>query len=264
MRMKRIIVTNDDGIESIGLFSLARALATFAEVWVVAPERDQSGASHALTTGTPLRWRRADVVGVPHAYGVGGTPADCVYFGLSHLLAPGGADLVVSGINRGYNLADDITYSGTVAAALEGALLGVPGIAISLEAFSETDLSSAARFACALVESVLGKPELLPAGSFLNVNIPCDAKSDEYKVTVAGRRVYSLEVQLGTDPKGRPYFWIGGDPKQHEDIRGSDCSAVLDERMISVTPLHIDLTSISGVGLWRGGGTAISGFRRRD
>ncbi len=259
MIQKRILVTNDDGINSLGLLELARALKGLGEVWVVAPDRNRSGASHALTRSAPLRLDKLEMDGEERVYSTDGTPADCVYLTLSHLLAGVKVDLVVSGINLGFNLADDITYSGTVAAALESVLLDVPAIAVSLETFNTENFVVAKAIAREIATLVLEAPHWLPRGVFLNVNIPSGVVQKNYKITTVGRRSYSKDVRQGLDPKGRTYYWIGGDPLQHDDIPGSDCNAVFDERLISVTPIHADMTHNVTVARWES--VKLPGFR---
>jgi 5'-nucleotidase len=242
MTKPSILVTNDDGGASEGLFVLSDALQAFAEVWIVAPDRDRSGSSHALTMATPLRWRHLDRGPDGRSVCVDGTPSDCVYFGLSHLLRDNPPRLVVAGINRGYNLADDVTYSGTVAAAVEATLLGVPAIAVSVEKFAEAELAVAGKVAALLAEHVLADPYLLPPGTFLNVNMPSGAKASDLVITTLGRRAYSKQIHFGVDPRKKAYFWIGGDPLDHDATPGTDCVEVLDRKHISITPMHVDMT----------------------
>jgi 5'-nucleotidase len=242
MKPKKILVTNDDGINAVGLMTLADALKGLGEVWVVAPDRDRSGTSHTLTLNTPVRLDKININGAERIYSTDGTPGDCVYLTVSHLLADATLDLVVSGINHGFNLADDITYSGTVGAALEAVLLDVPAIAISVANANQKDLYTAKNFARDLSTMILEESYKLPRGVLLNVNIPKGVTHNNYKITTVGRRSYSKDVRHNLDPKGRAYYWIGGDPLQHDSIPGSDCNTVLDECLISVTPIHVDMT----------------------
>lgn len=232
----RILVTNDDGIHARGIQALAAALEPVGEVWVVAPDRERSGASHSITLHSPLRMVPAG----ERRYMVDGTPGDCVYLTVNHLLKHARPELVVSGINHGPNLADDITYSGTVAAALEATMLGIPAVAFSLCGRGELDFGPAARFAASLVSAF--SSHRLPKGALLNVNVPRSSDGVTYRVTCQGKRSFGQEVIENTDPRGRKYYWIGGDELAHEDVPGSDCNAVYDEGVISVTPLHLDLT----------------------
>lgn len=234
----RILVTNDDGVHSDGIAALSRALAPLGEVWVVAPDRERSAASHSISLHRPLRlWQVEERV-----YAVDGTPSDCVYLAVNHLLRDSKPDLVASGINHGANLADDITYSGTVAAAVEATMLGIPAVAFSLcsRGARGAAFDAPARFAHALV-SALPERRIAP-GVLLNVNVPPGSDGARYRITRQGKRAYGAEVIVKQDPRGRPYYWIGGDELSHEDLPGSDANAVYDEGVISVTPLHLDLT----------------------
>ena len=233
----RVLITNDDGIHSKGLDALVQAFAPIADVAVVAPDREQSAASHAISLHRPLRIAELG----PKRWAVDGTPTDCVYVALHHLLrGEQRPDLVVSGVNYGANLGDDVTYSGTVAAAMEGSLLGVPAIAVSLVSRDRFDFGPAAAFARALGEAVVEHG--LPRGMLLNVNVPRDA-SKGYAVTRLGKRNYGSLVLENVDPRGRKYYWIGGSEAKHDDLPGSDCNAVYDDGLISVTPLRLDLTA---------------------
>jgi len=238
----RVLVSNDDGVESPGIRALAEALEPLGEVWVVAPDREQSAASHAISLHRPLRVHRLG----ERRFAVDGTPTDCVYLAMNHILKDRRPDLVVSGINRGANLADDVTYSGTVAAAMEGAFFKLPAVAISLASKSHRyDFGPAAAFARSLVGAVMARPPpqgaLLPAGALLNVNVP-DGPVRGFALTRLGKRSYGQVVTERFDPRGRAYYWIGGDEQSHDDIPGSDCCATYDEGMVSITPLHLDLT----------------------
>ena len=239
----RVLLTNDDGFWSDGLKALDEALSPVAEVWVVAPDREQSAASHAISLARPLRMHEISA----RRYAVDGTPTDCVYLAVNHLLRASPPDVVFSGVNHGPNLADDVTYSGTVAGAVEAAILGVPFCA----AFSlvgrggANRFDAAAQFARALLERAATKPAGGPL--LLNVNVPVELREPRFEVTRLGRRGYSASVTEKLDPRGRKYYWIGGPEQAHEDIPGSDCVAVLDHRVISVTPLHLDWTSAAGL-----------------
>jgi 5'-nucleotidase len=232
----RILVSNDDGYASDGIRALVDAVTPLAEVWVVAPEAEQSAAAHAISIHRPLRLREVR----PRWYAVDGTPTDCSWLGINHLMKDRRPDLVVSGINHGGNLADDVTYSGTVAAAMEASLIGVPAIAFSLAGGAPFDFTHAARFATRIVAAALAAAPL-PGSMLLNVNVP-PGEPQGYTVTRLGRHSYGSDVVEKTDPRGRKYYWIGGTGYQHEDIPGSDCNVVLRERRVSVTPLHMDLT----------------------
>ncbi len=232
----RILVSNDDGYASDGLHALVEAVSPLGEVWVVAPESEQSAASHALSLHRPLRIRQVR----ERWFAVDGTPTDCSYIALNHILKDRRPRLTVSGINHGPNMADDVTYSGTVAAAMESTILGVPAIAFSLATRRDFEFGPAARFARALVKGALAQE--LPPNLLLNVNVPPGVEPEGYVVTRLGKHSYGYEVIEKEDPRGRKYYWIGGNEYQHEDVPGSDCTAVLRDRLVSVTPLQLDLT----------------------
>jgi 5'/3'-nucleotidase len=236
LELPRILVSNDDGHASRGIQALVEAMTPLGEVWVVAPEAEQSAASHAISIYRPLRIREIQ----PRWYAVDGTPTDCSWIGVNHILKGHKPTLMVSGINHGPNLADDVTYSGTVAAAMEASLMGVPAIAFSLASRGTFDFAPAARFARELVAAAL--TQTLPRSMLLNVNVPGGVEPDGYVVTRLGKHSYGGEIVEKTDPRGRKYYWIGGNEYQHEDIPGSDCNVVLEEKRVSVTPLHLDLT----------------------
>jgi 5'-nucleotidase len=233
--MPTILVTNDDGFRSEGITALADALAAVGDVTVVAPVDEASAIGHALTLRRPLRLDRIS----ERVYGVDGTPTDCVNIAIARVFR-GVPTLVVSGINKGYNLGDDVTYSGTVSGALEGALLGVPSLAVSLRATRGTyDFSHAARIAATLAEAVLRHP--LPGRTFLNVNVP-KGPPKGLRVTVQARRNHVTSVAERHDPKGRAYFWLEEGQNEWEPLDRSDYQAVRDG-YVSVTPLHPDLTA---------------------
>src|SRR5919199_5379731 len=233
--MHRILVTNDDGVRSDGLYALADALRPLGEVTIVAPHVEASAIGHALTLRRPLRLETvADGV-----YEVDGTPSDCVNIAVTKLYTSL-PDLVVSGINKGFNLGDDITYSGTVAGALEGALLGAPAMAVSLRATrGEYDFSHAARAAAAIADAMLRRP--LPARTFLNINVP-KGEPKGVRVTVQAKRNHVTSVAERHDPKGRPYYWIEEGQNEWEPHDRSDYQAVRDG-YVSITPLQPDLTA---------------------
>jgi 5'/3'-nucleotidase len=237
----RILVSNDDGVEAPGLRALAEALLELGEVVVCAPDREQSATSRSISLHRPLRieqvapWGPAGQIA---RWSVDGTPTDAVYVALNHILKDRRPDVVASGINRGPNLANDVHYSGTVAAAMEGCVGGVPSFAISQ--IKSRDYSHAARFAARLARQI--SLHGLPPGMLLNVNVP-PGEPQGAQITRIGRRTYLASVVEKLDPRGRAYYWIGGDEQAHENVPGSDCDAVFDRRLISVTPLHLDLTA---------------------
>jgi 5'-nucleotidase len=239
--MKRILVTNDDGVHSEGIHVLAAALAKLGEITIVAPHIEASAIGHALTLRRPLRMERL----ANGAYEVDGTPTDCVNLAITQLYkdAP---DLIVSGINKGYNLGDDVTYSGTVSGALEGALLGVPSIAVSLERSSGAyDFTHAALAAAAIADGVLERG--LPPRVFININVPPGAPRG-MRATVQAKRNHVTVVSERLDPRNRPYYWIEEGQNDWEPHDQSDYQAVRDG-YISVTPLQPDLTAYDAMTL---------------
>jgi 5'-nucleotidase len=243
-----ILVTNDDGIHSQGILTLAERLRELGRVVVVAPDRERSAVGHSLTLHSPLRAEEIR----PGFYAVDGTPTDCVNLGI-HGLLDSRPDLVVSGINKGCNLGDDITYSGTVSAAMEATLMGVPAFAVSLasDSFLPSDFKGPAALAVRLAKTVLERG--LPADTLLNVNVPSGIPRG-VRLTRQGKRVYGDVVVEKVDPRGRKYYWIGGGKPGFQDIDGTDFHA-LEAGFVSVTPLHLDLTnyaSFKSLSSWLG------------
>ncbi len=232
------------------------AVKDLAEVWVVAPETEQSATSHALSLHRPLRIHEHQ----PRWFGIDGTPADCVYVAVAHLMKDQRPALVLSGINHGPNLATDVIYSGTVAAAIEGAVLGFPSIAFSLVTRRRYVFDHAAKFARSLVQAALATE--LPKSLVLNVNIPAHTDSLAWQVTRLGRHTYGNDVVERQDPRGRSYFWIGGTGYEHEKAPGTDVSCVHDEQVSSVTPLMLDLTEVKQLDWLRT--WTLDGFRRAE
>ena len=240
----RILVTNDDGVHADGIFALSDALRMHHDVTVVAPERQQSAAGHAITLHKPLRLNPVSLRDGSTAYGSNGTPADCASLG-ALIVLDGQVDLVVSGINRGPNLGWDVHYSGTVSAAIEAAIIGIPSFAISVTSWAEDiDWTGAQRVACATVRWLEQHP--LPAHTILNVNVP-DCSAEGLRgvcITTQGRRQYIDRIETRTDPTGRNYYWLGGsiagDPSQAEI--GTDVRANA-EGYVSVTPIQLDMTA---------------------
>ena len=237
-----ILVTNDDGIHSEGIIVLAKALHEVGDVLVVAPDREKSAIAHSLTLHRPLRVEKIK----RNFYSVDGTPADCVYLGVNAIF-PKRPQLIVSGINKGGNLGDDVTYSGTVSAAFEGALLGIPSFAISLVARSHFKFHTAAQFAVRMAEYIMKKG--LPKDTFLNVNVPnLEGKEiKSYKITTQGRwsRNGNAVVEK-VDPRGGKYYWIGSEDLIFEKRGDTDFEAVSNS-YISITPLHLDLTDYASI-----------------
>jgi 5'-nucleotidase len=235
--MARILVTNDDGVHSEGIHALAAALRPFGEVTVVAPLSESSAIGHALTLRRPLRLERVK----DGFYSVDGTPTDCVNIAVAIILKGELPDVVVSGINTGWNLGDDVTYSGTVAGALEGALLGIPAIAISLRRTRDYvfDFGPSAQAAGLLTDLVLRHP--LPDRTFLNVNVPKGVPKG-FKRTVQGKRNHITKISERLDPRGQPYYWIEEGIDEWTAHDRSDYHAV-KEGYISVTLLSPDMTA---------------------
>ncbi len=232
------MITNDDGINASGILALASALQKLGSVTVVAPDRERSGAGHSLTLHSPLRVFELR----PGFFAVDGTPTDCVNMGIHNLL-PFKPDLVLSGINHGPNLGDDITYSGTVAAAMEATLMGIPAIAVSLATFrSDASFAAAAETAVRIAARVAANG--LPDDTFLNINVP-DCQAAELRpplITRQGKRSFVGKIVDKTDPRGRKYYWIGSEEPDFNDEEGTDFHAV-NRGHVSITPLHLDLTN---------------------
>ena len=251
-RRPRILCTNDDGIHAVGLTTLIEIASRLGEVVVVAPDREQSATSHSLTVHRPLRATRT-----PEGYHViDGTPTDCVLIGINQLLDEP-PDFVLSGVNHGANMGEDVLYSGTVAAAMEGTILGIPSIAVSYSSRASERIPTYADTLEELLGDLIRRPDF-PDETFFNVNLP-DIPAEDLKgrrVTTLGRRVYSDSLTRREDPSGRAYFWIGGGVSSWSGRDDSDFRAV-QAGYISVTPLHLDLTNyqlISEVRSWMLGG----------
>lgn len=246
--MPTILVTNDDGISSTGIKVLAEALGSIGEVYVIAPETEQSAVSHALTLHRPLRYHE-----VKHnSFYVNGTPTDSVVIAVNKIL-PHRPDILISGINHGGNLGDDITYSGTVAAAMEGTILGIPSMAVSLVTDymdngdyhkSESRFVTAAGYAGKLARRILEKG--LPKDTLLNVNVPDSEHINGMKITKQGKLVYDVAIQDLSDPRGRTCYWIGGGVPQWESGEKTDLEAVRNG-YVSITPVHLDLTNYEAI-----------------
>ena len=243
--MSVVVLTNDDGIHAAGLAALEKALAELGEVYVIAPEREQSACGHALTLHRPLRPLPLG----ERRYSVNGTPSDCVNLSVLGFL-PETPVLVVSGINHGANLGDDVTYSGTVSAAMEGTILGVPSIAVSL--VDGGDFEIAGRVARLVAMRVLVGG--LPDNTLINVNVP-PRPPRGIRMTRLGHRVYKEKIVEQADPRGRSHYWIGGGEARWDDLDGTDMGAVHDG-YVALTPLHLDLTNhraLVQLGEWQGG-----------
>ena len=242
---KHILVTNDDGVMAPGLYALVREMRHLGKVSVLAPDRNWSGSGHVKTLDRALRVREALLQDGSVAYASDGAPSDCVALAsLGYFKEP--IDLVVSGINVGANLGHDVTYSGTVTAAMEAGIAGVPGIAVSLEVpeghLGEIDFGPAASAARLIVQRVIENG--LPPEILLNVNVPFlpETQIQGFRLTRQGLRVYHSRLDERIHPRGRPYYWIGGDAPTGVPERGTDIGA-LAEGFISITPLQLDLTA---------------------
>ena len=237
-----ILVSNDDGVQSEGIIALAEAMESIGTVYVVAPDRERSASSHSLTLTHPLRIEKLG----PRTYSVDGTPTDCVNLGVNSILKGKRIAMLVTGINKGANLGDDITYSGTVSAAIEGTILGIPSIAFSLVTRSKFRFDVASEFAVTMAKKVL--EEKLPDDTLLNINVPNlpKEKISGIRITRMGKRLYGDIIVEKKDPRGRKYYWIGGDYLSTEEVPGSDLEAIEDNH-ISITPLHLDMTNYSAL-----------------
>lgn len=241
MKKKIILVTNDDGINSEGIKSLAEALKQLGIVYIVAPDSEQSGVSHSLSLRKPIKVEKTG----SRSYQVSGTPTDCVLLAIKKLL-PSEPSIVVSGINKGPNLGDDVTYSGTVSAAMEGTLFGVNSIAFSLAAYNDHNFKVSSLISASIVKSVLNKK--LPVNTFLNVNIPNIAleKIKGLKITHQGDRIYQDYVRKETGKDGKEYCWIESKEPYGEYDNGSDLMAIR-EGYVSISPLQLNMTNYNGI-----------------
>ena len=235
-----ILVTNDDGIDSPGLQILAETLEVLGRVYVVAPDKECSAMAHSLSLHRPLKVEE----GRENYFAVDGTPADCVNLAVCRLL-PERPKLIASGINKGGNMGEDITYSGTVSAAFEGSFYGIPSFAISLASKDDFNFKTAASFAQRVARFILKNG--LPKDTFLNINVPNldEDAVKSYRITRQGRRVYGNAVVEEVDPIGQRYYWIRGH-RGFESMEGTDFEAVSSHH-ISITPLHLDLTDYSSM-----------------
>jgi 5'-nucleotidase len=238
----RILISNDDGIGSPGirvLEQVARALSD--DVWVVAPELEQSGASHSLTTRRPLRLHEI----APRRYVVDGTPTDCILLAVKRLLRDHPPDLVLSGINAGSNAGEDLTYSGTVAAAMEATLLGIPAIALSQDYRDGGDIpwQTGEAFGPEIIRQLLQRP--WPDSTLFNINFPPvpPRQATGFAATSQGRRAIADNLMDGVDPHGRPYYWIGPVREARGADPGTDVEALRADK-VSITPIHLDLTNV--------------------
>jgi 5'-nucleotidase len=244
-----ILVTNDDGVTAPGLLALANAMRALGNVSILAPDRNWSGGGHVKTIDRPLRARQVHLADGTDAWASDGAPSDCVALALLGFL-PEKVDLVVSGINPMANLGHDVTYAGTVTAAMEAVIWDVPGIAVSLDSpenhLGELDYLAAANIARQIVE--VASKQMVPPGILLNVNVPYVPEDQirGFRITRQGQRVYRDRLDRRQDPRGRPYFWIGGDAPTSIPEYGTDVGA-LSENFVSITPLQLDLTAYPAI-----------------
>lgn len=237
--MTTILITNDDGIHSDGLQTLREALTPLGRTIVVAPDRDNSAVSHSLTMSRPLHLRQI----ATDTYTVDGTPTDCVILALGQILDKR-PDLLVSGINAGPNLGDDISYSGTVSAAMEGTIYGVTSMAVSLAGEEPRDYTVAGKIAHDIGRRILQNP--LPPGTLVNMNVPGGNSHKGIRITRQGRRLWENAIQKTKDPWGRTRYWIGGGTPVKESGEDTDVKAIHDG-YVSITPIHLDLTHHEGI-----------------
>ncbi len=236
-----ILITNDDGINSEGLLSLGQSLQSLGKIWTVAPERAQNAVGRALTLHRPLRIVRVS----ENRFTVNGTPSDCINLAVNSIL-PEKPVLVVSGINKGANLCDDISYSGTAAAAFEATILGIPAFAISMPGKNNFDFGPAARFATKVAKTIIHHG--LPSNTFLNINVPVTNGQEItcWEITHQGQSLYDNTIIEKTDPRGEKYYWIGGDGTKHRDLPGSDANSVAGNHA-SLTPVTTDVTNYAAI-----------------
>ena len=251
--MALILVTNDDGVHSQGLAALQKAVEDLGDVYVVAPDRERSAAGHSLTLHRPLRAEALN----ERTFSINGTPTDCVTLGINKLL-PERPAMIVSGINRGANMGDDVTYSGTVSAAMEGTIYGIPSMAFSIAASGHYHYSTAAAYCRRIAAYVL--EHSLPYDTLLNVNVPNlpQERIKGIKITRQGKRIYDNSIQETHDPWGAKHYWIGGGSAHWERGGDTDIEAV-QEDMVSITPIHLDLTNYEALAFFRDRWSA-SGF----
>jgi 5'-nucleotidase len=243
--LARILVANDDGIDAPGLELLERVARSLSpDVWTVAPEQEQSGAGHSLTTRRPIRLTEI----APHRYVVDGTPTDCVLLGLKRLLRGRPPTLVLSGVNAGTNIAEDLTYSGTCAAAIEATLFGIPAIALSQEYRDRGSIpwGAAEAFAAEAIRRIVAAASPWPKDTFFNVNFPAasPAMVRGFAVTRQGKRILGDNLTEGRDPRGRQYYWIGPAQMTGGVEPGTDLAAIADAR-VSITPVHVNMTHVA-------------------
>ncbi len=239
----RILLTNDDGIMAPGIQKLAEKIARIAEVVMVAPHEERSATGHGITIWDPIRLKEMTFPGVLKAYSISGTPADCVKLAVQELVKEK-FDLVISGINNGPNLGTDVLYSGTVSAAIEGAVLGIPSIAVSVASDDYTEYDTAAEIALLVTERIFKNRSSLPPDTLLNVNVPAVEKGHiiGFRITRLGVREYENVFDRRIDPRGNVYYWLKGSVKPHSHGESEIDIVAVENNYVSITPLHFDLT----------------------
>lgn len=240
----QIIVTNDDGYLAPGIQELARKMMTLGEVVVVAPLEEKSAIGHGITLYSPIKVRQVKIPGISEAWAVDGTPADCVKLAVKEF-ACSECSMIISGINNGPNLGTDVLYSGTVSAAIEGAILGFPSLAISLASYKFNDYSLAADIALMLAENIYNNKRLLPPDTLLNVNVPAVNRADfkGLRVTKLGNREYDNLFDKRVDPRGNTYYWLAGEVRPHGLEDPEIDTVAVEQNYASITPIHFDLTN---------------------
>lgn len=247
-----ILLTNDDGVHAEGLLALKKALSEFAKVYILAPDRPRSACGHSITLHKPLRVSNVKLADGSQAIASNGTPSDCVSLALLGVVEAK-IDMVISGINHGPNLGWDLTYSGTVSAAMEAAIAGVKSIAVSVTSYdNNVNYVTAANFTASLAKIYIDKT--LPVNTLLNINVPnlSETKIKGIEITRQGKKRYSSFIEKRTDPVGRTYYWLSGDEPTEAPEKGTDVNAIMNGK-ISVTPVHLDLTddySVSAIKDW--------------
>ena len=243
----KILLSNDDGISSAAMYMLAKELVALGTVYVIAPDREQSAISHAITMHKPLRCTKTQYFDTQiEAWAVNGTPADCIKLGIESILTEK-PDLVVSGINKGENVGSDVLYSGTVSAALEGTIFGITSFAFSYEDGQEKDFTVAAKLAMVSLKEILAQKIDLNCGRLFNINIPKCNSIDEIKgtmITKLGVKTYKNNFEEREDPRGNKYYWLAGELVQHKSKEDTDVYAIKN-KYISITPMQSDLTDFS-------------------
>jgi 5'-nucleotidase len=239
-----ILVTNDDGVWAPGVQALARKMTEVGNVVLVAPLEEKSAVGHGITIRDPIQVKELKVEGLSQVWGVNGTPADCVKLGLQELLQHE-CGLVISGINNGPNMGTDVLYSGTVSAAIEGVIMGVPSLAVSLASWDYEDYSVAAEITLTLVKEIIRRERVLPSGTLLNINIPPVQREEikGIKITGLGTREYENSFERRLDPRGNPYYWSTGKLLPTQEKNADLDAPAVENNFVSVTPLQFDLTN---------------------